>query len=258
MRSWLMTSAGVIALVLAAPASAQQADAGVNTYLCTFAGKCDAGQSADAAPTKAAPATKGFRLAAPQQAQPTMTAPAVKGFRIALPQQLQPTTAAPATKSFRIARSTTVAAAPSMRTARAVPHVLHRTDAQATAYANRTQVQPVVTMGGTRANLMLNFHNNSDRMTDAAQGKARTFALALMMPELKDKRFLIEGHTDSKGSRDLNVDLSRRRAQSVADFLVTQGVDRDRVEVKGVGPDEPLPGHSAAAEANRRVEAVLL
>ncbi len=105
---------------------------------------------------------------------------------------------------------------------------------------------------------MLTFAYNSDQMTPAAEGKARVFAQALLSPELKDKRFLIEGHTDSRGSRDLNVDLSRRRAQSVANFLVAQGVESSRVEVKGVGPDAPLPGRSAAAEANRRVEAVLL
>ena len=44
----------------------------------------------------------------------------------------------------------------------------------------------------------------------------------------------------------------------LADFLVSQGVDRTRVEVKGIGPDQPLPGRTATSEANRRVEAVLL
>ena len=108
-----------------------------------------------------------------------------------------------------------------------------------------------------RADLMLAFDYNSAQLTPVAAARARTFAQALMMDELKDKRFLIEGHTDARGSRALNLDLSRRRAQTVADFLVAQGVDRARVEVKGVGPDEPLPGHSANSEANRRVEAVL-
>jgi outer membrane protein OmpA-like peptidoglycan-associated protein len=111
---------------------------------------------------------------------------------------------------------------------------------------------------GTRADLMLSFGYNSDRMTPAAEAKALGFAKALQTPDLAGKRFLIEGHTDAKGNRDFNVDLSRRRAQSVADFLVAQGVERSRVEVKGVGPDEPLPGRSANAEANRRVEAVLI
>ena len=43
---------------------------------------------------------------------------------------------------------------------------------------------------------------------------------------------------------------------SVAEFLVASGVPRDRLEVRGYGPDRPLPGVSGAASENRRVEAV--
>jgi OmpA-OmpF porin, OOP family len=237
MRVVLFLSAAAV-LTVAAPVAAQQTDNSVNSYLCQFAGKCDS--ASDATPTKAAPATKGFRLAAPQTATPTQAAPATKGFRLAAPQSATPSTTAPATKGFRLAQP-----AKPMTTAATAPHRAKVASAAAP-------------LAGTRANLMLNFEYNSDQMTPAAEGKAKVFAQALMSPELKDKRFLIEGHTDSRGSRDLNVDLSRRRAQSVANFLVAQGVDQGRVEVKGVGPDQPLPGHSAAAEANRRVEAVLL
>jgi outer membrane protein OmpA-like peptidoglycan-associated protein len=249
MRNLVTISASALALAVAAPAAAQ--DASVDSYLCTFAGKCGtqiAQADTDAPVTKAAPATKGFRLAAPQSAQPTTAAPATKGFRLAAPQQAPAaSTTAPATKSFRLARSTPATQPAAQPVARVAPRRAALTSATRPAMA-----------AGQRANLMLAFEYNSDQMTAAAQAKARTFAQALMTPELKDKRFLIEGHTDSRGARDLNVDLSRRRAQSVADFLVSQGVDRSRVEVKGVGPDEPLPGRSPAAEANRRVEAVLL
>ena len=105
---------------------------------------------------------------------------------------------------------------------------------------------------------MLNFDNNSDQMTPDAQAQAAIFAQALMTPELRDKRFLIEGHTDARGAHAANVDLSRRRARSVADFLTAQGVDESKIQVRGVGPDAPLPGVSATAESNRRVEAILL
>ena len=46
-----------------------------------------------------------------------------------------------------------------------------------------------------------------------------------------------------------NVALSQRRAQSVADFLASTGVERDRLAVRGYGPDRPLPGHCAPAPA---------
>ena len=77
-----------------------------------------------------------------------------------------------------------------------------------------------------------------------------------MRPELANMKFAIEGHTDAQGGRDYNVDLSRRRAQAVADYLVTLGVSPDRLEVRGFGYDRPLQGRSAASQDNRRVEAV--
>ena len=248
MRQVAYALAGASTLLLASAAIAQSATVqkdSVSDYLCQFAGKCAGETGGEATPTIAAPATKGFRLAAAQttpSAQPTIAAPQTKGFRIASgTQAATPTVAAPPTKSFRIAKAQPAA----VPVRAAVPM---RVVAPA-------RVAPA---SGTRANLLLAFEYNSAQMTPSAEAKAKGFAQALMMSELKDKRFLIEGHTDARGSRDANIDLSRRRAQSVADFLVSQGVDRGRVEVKGVGPDEPLPGHSASAEANRRVEAVLL
>ena len=225
---WAGTSAMVIgtAVAGAAPATAQQSD--VNSYLCTFAGKCGAAAPVDEELTKDAPETKGFRVA-PQMDKP---APLTRGFAFKPP----------------TATAKPVARAPY---ARAVP------SRRANGYAAARPV-PAPASGVARANLMLAFDYNSAQMTPAAEARAKTFAEALMMDALKDKRFLIAGHTDARGKRDINIDLSRKRAQSVADFLIAQGVDRSRVVVKGVGPDEPLPGQSPKAEANRRVEAVLL
>ena len=77
-----------------------------------------------------------------------------------------------------------------------------------------------------------------------------------MMPQLATMRFRIEGHTDGVGGRAGNVALSRRRAQSVADFLISMGVPRSRIEVQGYGPDRPLAGTGRNSPQNRRVEAV--
>ncbi|RHW17096.1 OmpA family protein [Sphingomonas gilva] len=105
---------------------------------------------------------------------------------------------------------------------------------------------------------MLSFELNSAEMTAGAKDRAKVFAQALNTPELRNSRFLIEGHTDSVGGRAANRELSQRRAQSVADFLVAQGVDRSRLEVQGFGYDQPLPGKPASADENRRVEAALI
>ncbi|HEV7659874.1 MAG TPA: OmpA family protein [Allosphingosinicella sp.] len=109
---------------------------------------------------------------------------------------------------------------------------------------------------GQRVNLRLAFETGSARLTPAATEQARVFGRALMLPQLANMRFRIEGHTDAVGSRAGNVALSQRRAQSVADFLIAMGVPRARLDVRGYGPDRPLPGTGGASAQNRRVEAV--
>jgi len=66
----------------------------------------------------------------------------------------------------------------------------------------------------------------------------------------------IEGNTDNTGSRDLNVRLSKIRAQAVANHLVGQGFDRNRFIVVGNGPDKPVAPNSSEAgrSRNRRTD----
>lgn len=237
------------AAMLAAPAmaqSTQSSEPSVAGYLCQFADKCGDTATADQQVTKDAPATKGFRLARPNQdAKPAQAA--------------GPTEAAPKTKGFRIARPTAAAAT---RPAEPAKHYVAPTRS-APAAERASAARPHAASRGSdaipnRADLMVEFQLGSEQLTDRGIAKAHVFAQSLMMPEMAGKRFLIEGHTDSSGTRDNNIDLSRRRAQSVVDYLVSQGVDRARLEIKGVGPDDPLPGRKASDPDNRRVEAELI
>jgi outer membrane protein OmpA-like peptidoglycan-associated protein len=68
-------------------------------------------------------------------------------------------------------------------------------------------------------------------------------------------RLAIEGHTDSDGSREHNLDLSQRRAQTVKKYLSDKGIAPDRLRPVGYGPDRPIfPNDSAENKAkNRRV-----
>lgn len=70
----------------------------------------------------------------------------------------------------------------------------------------------------------------------------------------------IEGHTDSRGSATFNKSLSERRAASVRQYLVDQGVEPDRLVSKGWGEEKPLVrGNNEAAWAkNRRVDIFIL
>jgi OOP family OmpA-OmpF porin len=69
-------------------------------------------------------------------------------------------------------------------------------------------------------------------------------------------RYRIEGHTDSRGGRFHNIDLSRRRARSVVKWLVAHGLDARRFDSEGFGPDRPVSDNDTAVgmQANRRVE----
>jgi outer membrane protein OmpA-like peptidoglycan-associated protein len=76
-------------------------------------------------------------------------------------------------------------------------------------------------------------------------------------PEIQLVR--VEGHTDSQGKRDYNISLSQRRANSVKDYLIHQGVDGTRLQAKGFGPDRPADTNKtdAGRSNNRRVEFVI-
>lgn len=80
--------------------------------------------------------------------------------------------------------------------------------------------------------------------------------LAGVFEEYPKTIILVEGHTDSAGSEEYNMDLSRRRAQSVADYLISQGVDASRFTVKWYGEVQPRADNSTAEgkAKNRRVE----
>jgi len=69
-------------------------------------------------------------------------------------------------------------------------------------------------------------------------------------------KWQITGHTDNTGSRSMNINLSYDRAQSVANYLLQNGIERSRLIVKGLGPDYPIADNSTEAGRTqyRRVE----
>jgi outer membrane protein OmpA-like peptidoglycan-associated protein len=69
----------------------------------------------------------------------------------------------------------------------------------------------------------------------------------------------ISGHTDDTGSEAHNFTLSKRRADVVAEYLVNNGVDIDRVETFGLGSSKPIVASTSneARKKNRRVELLI-
>lgn len=80
----------------------------------------------------------------------------------------------------------------------------------------------------------------------------------------KDERWVyirIDGHTDAVGSTKYNMDLSLRRAISVANYLITkEGIDPSRILVRGMGKSSPIADNSTdeGRKLNRRFEIVFL
>ncbi len=104
------------------------------------------------------------------------------------------------------------------------------------------------------------FATNRDVILQKSYPVLQSVADALIAtPQIR--KLSIQGHTDDRGKRDYNVDLSARRARSVLSWLVTNGgVAADRLDSQGFGPDRPIADNATAQgrERNRRVEFVII
>ena len=123
------------------------------------------------------------------------------------------------------------------------------------AYKKAIPTQPRPAKGIAKHDLLITFANASADITPQGKANAHVFAQALNDPRLAAARFAIDGHTNAVGNAAYNLELSRRRANAVAEYLVSQGVQRSRLEVQGYGFDRPANIQNPRASANRRVEA---
>lgn len=79
---------------------------------------------------------------------------------------------------------------------------------------------------------------------------------AKIMTEVPDLNLMIIGHTDKQASNDYNMQLSRERAESVKEYLVSQGIDANKLSTKGMGETDPIADNSTEQGRfrNRRIE----
>ncbi len=79
--------------------------------------------------------------------------------------------------------------------------------------------------------------------------------LISLMEQYPDLQLHIVGHTDPVGNEEANQELSRARAQSIANHLILAGIDPSRMSAEGRGSSEPINDNEsfAAREQNRRV-----
>jgi outer membrane protein OmpA-like peptidoglycan-associated protein len=83
--------------------------------------------------------------------------------------------------------------------------------------------------------------------------------LAVILNKYPDTNILLEGHTDATGGNEHNMDLSKRRAQSVANYLAMQKVMETRFTIMGYGEDQPVASNETTdgRAQNRRVEVAI-
>jgi outer membrane protein OmpA-like peptidoglycan-associated protein len=122
----------------------------------------------------------------------------------------------------------------------------------------------VTATGGTdpnalSVNLYVNFAYDSAELTSDARITLDRLGYALVNERLKGFTFMIEGHTDAKGSAAYNQTLSERRAQAVRQYLMAQfGVPQDRLQAKGFGKSHLLDPARPEDGVNRRVQVLNL
>jgi outer membrane protein OmpA-like peptidoglycan-associated protein len=115
-------------------------------------------------------------------------------------------------------------------------------------------INKLASLGSVDVNI--HFAVNSDKLTSTEIVKLDIIAKALQSNELKDKQIFIEGHTDSDGEEESNMDLSQRRANSVTKLLADKfGIKSERLTSLGFGEIYPVADNSTTEgkAKNRRV-----
>jgi len=92
-----------------------------------------------------------------------------------------------------------------------------------------------------------------------AEARTNLANLARSLQEFDKTSVMLVGHTDSIGSDEYNQRLSERRARAAAEFLISQGVARDRIVALGRGELEPVASNDDewGRQQNRRVEVAI-
>lgn len=117
--------------------------------------------------------------------------------------------------------------------------------------AKKTERGMVITLGDVL------FNTNKANLRS---GSTRTMQkLATFLKKHPQRMVLIEGYTDSTGTAEYNLGLSKRRANSVQSALMNMGISKDRISTQGYGLKSPVASNATAIgrQMNRRVEIVL-
>jgi outer membrane protein OmpA-like peptidoglycan-associated protein len=106
--------------------------------------------------------------------------------------------------------------------------------------------------------LMIQFDYDSSVLQEDSKPLLDNLIAAMKTERLKNLRFNVEGHTDAKGSKPYNQNLSFQRADSVMNYMAGKGIPKERLVVIGKGFSELLYPEKPNAMENRRVRITTL
>jgi outer membrane protein OmpA-like peptidoglycan-associated protein len=115
---------------------------------------------------------------------------------------------------------------------------------------------PAASADAPSLSLAIQFETNSSRVRPESGALLGDLVAAMISPDLKDSRFVIEGHTDARGNAAANRRLSQERAEEVRQYLILLGVHASRLKAVGKGSSELANSKDPMAAENRRVRVV--
>jgi peptidoglycan-associated lipoprotein len=139
-------------------------------------------------------------------------------------------------------------------------------DTRTTTIQTTPQVQPTGPTVGTQAHFAgavgssTTIYFETDRFNVDSQDAAALQAQAQYFARFPQITFTIEGHADERGTREYNLALGEKRANSAKNYLVGLGVDPGRIAVVSYGKERPaaLASTEAAWAQNRRAASVII
>ena len=113
------------------------------------------------------------------------------------------------------------------------------------------------TLPATRKILNIHFKLNSAEIEASSRVIAKQFVESIN--RTKFSKIIVEGYTDSTGDYEKNLELSKKRAQSVKELMIQYGIDSNSITAIGKGPMNPIStNHTEVGRAeNRRIEVVV-
>ena len=122
--------------------------------------------------------------------------------------------------------------------------------APAAPAATPAEAKPVV--AAEKITLQADAYFDFDKSTLKAEGKAKLDELVAKAGAIKLEVILVVGHTDRIGSAAYNQKLSERRAAAVKTYLVSKGIEANRVYTEGKGLTQPVTGDKCKGKAKTK------